>query len=357
MGKKTEFFIVFTIILAVITTVFLPVIITTTSVGYHRHHLPTHPEDPPLDFPTNASRFLQSNGFNFIANLIHISPELFLSTPESTIFAIPDSVMSNISIPPYMTIGLVTYHISPNKLTIQDLFQKPLNTCLTTMFQQQKISITKKDEKNQLLEINNVLVTKPDLFIHGSVAIHGVNGPFASFKFHPEINELPVCSMNQSRLLNSTVDANLDFMKIKGEWKMVVKFLSSSGFTPFAFWMYNVLDEIVKDHPHLHSMTIFAPPIIEVMEIPAPAKHKFLRSHMVPKKHSFKHLASMPRGASILTLCPGKEIDITGTVGNLSDGLLSVNGVEITSPDLLSSRSFVVHGIARAFAIDGVVKV
>ncbi|KAK9052022.1 hypothetical protein SSX86_028650 [Deinandra increscens subsp. villosa] len=354
MGSKNQLFIVATVILAVITTVILPVIITTTAVAYHRHHHhhppPSHPQPPPLDFPSNASQFLQSNGFTFIANLIHISPDLFLSTPESTIFAIPDSAMSNLSIPPYKTVELITYHISPNKLTFQDLFQKPLHTCFTTMFQQQKISITKKDERNQNLEINNVLITKPDLFLHESVAIHGVSGPFASFKFHPEINELPICNVNQTQFTNSTFGAKLDRTKIKAEWRMVVKFLTSSGYTPFAFWLYNVLDGVIKDHPNLHSMTIFAPPVIDVMEVPADLVQKFMRYHIVPKKHSFKHLAGMAEGASIMTLCPGKQIEITGTDVN---PLVSVNRVEITSPDLLASRSFVVHGIARAFAMDG----
>ncbi|KAI3714117.1 hypothetical protein L1987_72707 [Smallanthus sonchifolius] len=113
-----------------------------------------------------------------------------------------------------------------------------------------------------------------------------------------------------------------------------------------------VLDGIIKDHPKLHTMTIFAPHVIEIMEMGPSVVHQLLRYHIVPKKHSFKHLASMPEGASIMTLCPGKVIQTTGTVVNVSDELLSINRVEITSPDLLSSRSFVVHGIARAFAMD-----
>lgn len=194
------------------------------------------------------------------------------------------------------------------------------------------------------------------MFLHGSVAIHGVSGPFASFKFHQEISELPICNiMNQSELSHSTVGGRIiDPTKIRAEWKMVVKFLGSSGFAPFAIGLYSMIDGIIKDHPNLHSMTIFAPPIMELMEMPSPVLRKFMRSHIVPKKHSYKHLASMPQGAAIRTLCPGKEIKITETVFNLSDDLLSINRVEITSPDLLSSKSFVVHGIARAFAMDGV---
>ncbi|KAI3728830.1 hypothetical protein L6452_17474 [Arctium lappa] len=343
--SKAVFFIAATILLAVVIA---------ATLGSHHHH-PRHPKDPPLDFTSNASQLLRSNGFTFIATLLHISPDLFLSTPHSTIFAIPDSAISNLSIPPYMTIQLVTYHISPSKLTIQDLFQKPLNTCFSTMFQQQKISITKKDEKRRVLEINNVLITHPDIFVQGPVSIHGVGGPFASFKFHQEITELPICNTNQSELSHSTVGGGeVDRIKKKAEWVTVVRFLSSAGFTPFAISLYSVLDGILKDHPDLNSATIFAPPIIGMVEMPSSLRHKFVRSHIVPKRHSFKHLASMRERASLTTLCPGKEIQITESVVNLFDELLVINRVEITSPDLLMSKSFVVHGIARPFAMEEV---
>ncbi|XP_076960080.1 fasciclin-like arabinogalactan protein 21 [Bidens hawaiensis] len=355
---KTQLFIIATILLAATTTIFLPIIINTVSHPPHHHRNPptnnSNNNNPPLDFPSNASQVLQSNGFNFIANLIHVSPDLFLSTPESTIFAIPDSAMSNLSIPPYLTIELVTYHISPTKLTFQDLFSKPLHTCFNTMFQQHKISITKQDAQNQLLEINNVLITNPNMFIHESLTIHGVNGPFASFNFHPQELDLPICNTHdQTQYPNNTIVNKLDYTK--AEWKMVVKFLISSGYAPFAFWLNNLLDEIIQDHPDLRTMTVFVPPVIEQMS--GTMMGKFVRAHIVPKKHSFKHLVTLQQGETMGTLCPGKDIEITGTVVNLSEELLLINRVEITSPDLLSSRSFVVHGIARSFAMDEAFKV
>ncbi|KVH95961.1 fasciclin-like arabinogalactan protein 21 [Cynara cardunculus var. scolymus] len=340
-------------VLFITATILLAVVIAATFGSHHHHHqLPRHPKDSPFDFTSNASQLLRSNGFTFIATLLHISPDLFLSTPQSTIFAIPDSAMSNLSIPPYMTVQLVTYHISPSKLTIHDLFQKPVNTCISTMFQQQKISITKNDEKHRVLEINKVLITHPDMFVQGPVSIHGVGGPFASFKFHQEITELPICNTNQSELSHSTVGGKVNGIKKKAEWGMVVRFLSSAGFTPFALALYSVIDGILKDHPDLNSTTIFVPPIMEMVELPSSLRHKFMRSHIVPKKHSYKHLASLPEGTSLTTLCPGKKIEITETVVNLSDELLVINRVEVTSPDLLLSKSFVVHGIARPFAME-----
>ncbi|KAL4569787.1 hypothetical protein LXL04_025430 [Taraxacum kok-saghyz] len=185
----------------------------------------------------------------------------------------------------------------------------------------------------------------------GPVVIHGVSGPFASFKFHQQITQLPICAANRSDVSRGIAGAKIDLTKNKVEWATLVKFLNTTGFAPFATGLHTVLDGVFKEHPNLRSLTIFAPPIIEAMEIPQSVLQKFVKSHIVPKKHSFKHLASMPQGATIKTLCPGTEIKITETVKNPSEELLSINRVEITSPDLFASKSFVVHGIARAFSL------
>ncbi|KAI3749189.1 hypothetical protein L2E82_19796 [Cichorium intybus] len=164
----------------------LAVIITATLRSHHHHQLPNDSSSSFTNLTTNASNLLRSNGFNFIATFLHISPDLFLSTPQTTIFAIPDTAISNLSIPPYMTKHLLAYHISPEKLTIQDLLKKSTKTCLPTLIQRQKVSITKNDHIHRVLEINNVLITYPNLFLQGPVAIHGVAGPFASFDHNQE---------------------------------------------------------------------------------------------------------------------------------------------------------------------------
>ncbi|KAL4583724.1 hypothetical protein LXL04_008307 [Taraxacum kok-saghyz] len=163
--------------------------------------------------------------------------------------------MSNLSIPPFMTVQLISYHISPSKLTIIDLFDKPLHTCISTGFQQQKIAITKKDQKNQVLEINNVLITHPDMFIQGPVVIHGVSGPFASFKFHQQITQLPICAANRSDVSRGIAGAKIDLTKNNVEWATLVKFLNTTGFAPFATGLHTVLDGVFKEHPNLRSLT------------------------------------------------------------------------------------------------------
>ncbi|KVI04192.1 fasciclin-like arabinogalactan protein 21 [Cynara cardunculus var. scolymus] len=326
----------------------LAVIITATLRSHHHHHYVSHPNNSSsfTDLASNASQLLRSNGFNFIATFLHITPELFLSTPQSTVFAIPDAAITNLSIPPYMTKQLLAYHISPSKLTIQDLFKKPTKTCLPTLISQQRIMITKNDYKNRVLEINNMLITHPDLFLQGTVAIHGVAGSFASFDHHQENIKLPVCESDHSGGPSSTGS----LIKNKDEWGKVVKFLSSSGFMPFAIGLNSVTDGILKDFPDLKSVTIFTPPNIALMAMPSPLLDKFMRFHIVPQRHSFRQLAGFPAGSSLGTLVKGKHVDITET-SKLSQ-IVSINGVAITAPDVFVSKNFIVHGIARPLSMD-----
>ncbi|KAI3736246.1 hypothetical protein L6452_15784 [Arctium lappa] len=322
----------------------LAVIITAT-LRHHHHHHPNNSSSF-TDLTSNASLLLRSNGFNFIATFLHISPELFFSTPQSTIFAIPDAAISNHSIPPYMTKQLLAYHISPAKLTIQDLFRKPAKTCLPTLIPHQRVTITKNDYKNRLLEINNVLITHPDLFLQGPITIHGIAGSFASFDHRQEIMNLPVCESDHDGGSSSTGG----FIKNKDEWGKVVKFLGSSGFMPFAIGLNSVTDGILKDFPDLNSVTIFTPPNIALMAMPSPLLDKFMRFHIVPQRHSFRQLAGFQAGSSLRTLVNGKHVDITDT-SKLSQ-IVSINGVAITAPDLFVSNNFIVHGIARPLTMD-----
>ncbi|KAJ6693391.1 hypothetical protein OIU85_004186 [Salix viminalis] len=82
----------------------------------------------------NASRTLRESGFNIMATLLLISPEMFFSSPNTTIFAIKDSSLVNTSIPPWFLKNLLKYHTSPMKLSMEDVFKKPQgqllpNTC------------------------------------------------------------------------------------------------------------------------------------------------------------------------------------------------------------------------------------
>ncbi|KAJ9550169.1 hypothetical protein OSB04_014214 [Centaurea solstitialis] len=319
-------------------SILLAVIITATLRSSHHRHPTTSP--PPATLTPNATHLLRSNGFNTIAALLHLAPDL-LSPPQSTVFAAPDATIANLSVPPYLVKQLLAYHISPAKLTLQDLFKKPLKTCLPTSIPDHPISITKNDPKNRILEINNVLITHPDLFLHGPITIHGVAAPLVSFDRHQEIFKLPVCESDRTR---GSISGS-GFIKKKDEWGKVVKFLSTSGFMPFAIGLNSVTDGILKDFPDLESVTIFTAPNIALMAMPSPLLDKFMRFHIIPQRYSFRQLAGFPAGLSLGTLVHGRHVDITET-SKLSQ-IVSINGLAITAPDLFVSKNFVVHGIAR----------
>ncbi|XP_076914826.1 fasciclin-like arabinogalactan protein 21 [Bidens hawaiensis] len=305
-------------------SILLAVILTTTLRRHHHHH---HPPSP--NYTATASKLLRSKGFNFIANFLHISPELFSPTPQITIFAIPDSAISNLSVPPYMIKHLLAYHILPKKLTMQELLSKPLKICLPTLFQHHTVSITKTDYKKQVLEINNVLISHPDLFLGQFVAMHGVSASFASFDRRQERINLGFCEAG-------------GFVTIKHEWDKMIRVLGSSGFMAFAIGLKSVTDGIVKDFPDVDSVTVFTPPSVALNAMSSPSLDRFMRFHIVIKRYRFRELVL---GGSLSTLVAGKHLDVT-------ESLKSSDQVAIAAPDLFVSKRLVVHGIARSLSID-----
>nr|TKS16507.1 hypothetical protein D5086_0000023340 [Populus alba] len=73
----------------------------------------------------NASRTLRESGFNIMATLLLLSPEMFFLSPNIIIFAIKDS--------------------------------SPSSSCFPTLVGQKNLAVTRIHEKERLLEINHVL--------------------------------------------------------------------------------------------------------------------------------------------------------------------------------------------------------
>ena len=71
---------------------------------------PTRPVSNYLSL--NASRTLRETGFNIMATLLLLSPEMFFLSPSITIFAIKDSSPSSTSLPPWFLKKILQYHLS-----------------------------------------------------------------------------------------------------------------------------------------------------------------------------------------------------------------------------------------------------
>ncbi|KAF5726426.1 putative FASCICLIN-like arabinogalactan protein 21 precursor [Tripterygium wilfordii] len=292
----------------------------------------------------NASRTLRKSGFKITATLLQISPEIFLSSPNTTIFAVKDSAIANSSSHPWLLKDLLQYHISPLSLSISELLKKSQGSCLPTLLRRKNIAITKVDAKERVIEINHVLVSHPDLFLEGPISIHGVLGPFFTLDSQnvsqaQALIHLPGC---QSTSFLSHISDSMDII----DWTRIIRLLSSNGFVSFAIGLNSVLDEILQDHRDLKAVTIFTPPDFAfVAASPSPLLHKIVRFHIVPKKLTFMDLASLPEKTLLRTMVPDQDLEITGN-GNITQG---VNGVDIAAPDLFSSKKFIIHGVSQAF--------
>ncbi|KAF3660633.1 putative histone-lysine N-methyltransferase ATXR3-like [Capsicum annuum] len=305
------------------------------------HHFNKH------ELTTNASKALRNHGFNILATLLQISPEIFLSIPHSTIFAIQDSAISNLSVPSWAMKQLLEYHTSPTKIAFQELMKMSYGTCVTTLLSRKKIAITKVDEKQRVVEINNVIVSHPDVFLEGNLSIQGVNGVFSALDFrrmdeHRDVIQSPICEEISNGSANDTTKKLVD-------WPRIIKLLSSNGFVSFAIELHSVLDGVIQDSANLSSVTIFAPPNLGFLSSPSPLLERTVRLHIMPKRYTFMELAFLPDVSSLETLAPGLNVTISKSSFSR---VLVIDRVEITAPDIFMSETFIIHGISRPFELE-----
>ncbi|GMH11049.1 hypothetical protein Nepgr_012890 [Nepenthes gracilis] len=318
-------------------SVALAVVVITSFPSTQRNDYAFPNQTIPHELSLRAFRTLKQHGFNVIATLFQISPELLLLSPQSTIFAIQDSAISNISVPPRVMKQLLQYHTVVSKLSMQDLLGKSSNTCLATSIPEKNVAITKIDPKDRSIDINNVSLSHPDLFLEGPLSIHGVLVPFTSLN-PQEIDDLD--------FIHSPLCAPETPPNNRPEWIRIIRKLGSNGFSSFAIGLHSVLDGIIRDYPELNSATILAPPELGFVASPSPVLERIVRYHILPKRYSHEELASLPDKASVKTLVPKRYLEITSS-GNATR-VLAINGVDIATPEVLSAKMFVVHGISHA---------
>ncbi|KAJ8543492.1 hypothetical protein K7X08_006015 [Anisodus acutangulus] len=249
----------------------------------------------------NASKALRNQGFNILATLLQISPEIFLSTPQSTIFAIQDSTISKLSVPSWAMKQLLQYHTSPSRIPFQELLKKS----------------------------------------QGSISIHGVSGAFTELNFHGLDEHMDV--------IQSPICEDISNTKNLVDWTRIIKLLRSKGYVSFATELHSVLDGILQDSANLSSVTIFAPPNLGFLSSPSPFLERIVRLHIIPQRYTFMELVFLPDVSSIKTLAPG--LNATISKSNFSR-VLTIDGVEITAADIFVSKTFVIHGMSRPLELE-----
>ncbi|KAG6382671.1 hypothetical protein SASPL_110727 [Salvia splendens] len=291
----------------------------------------SNPLPPPhalaLALALNASLALRLHGgFHITATLLRISPELFLSSPHTTLFAIQDSAISLLSLPPSTMRHLLRYHAVPATLPMSVLLKKPPGFCLQTLAADDTLAITNSTNYTSLT-INHVLVSHPDMFLHGPLAVHGVSAPFEA---------AAAC-----RALSTALAG-----KGAVEWKGIIRVLSSNGFVSFAIGLKAVVDGILRDYANLSSVTVLAAGDFEFLSSPSPFLDRVVRLHILRQRYSYVELRAVGN-SSLTTLLPASHLQIANMSPNLA-----VNGVQITRPDVFSSNNFVLHGISRSLYLD-----
>ncbi|KAL8145638.1 hypothetical protein AgCh_003691 [Apium graveolens] len=323
----------------------LAIIITTS---FHSHPNSPTPTQSSIkhQLSLNATHVLKSHGFNLIATLLQTSPDLFLSSQQSTVFAIQDRAISDSLVSSSALKQLLLYHIVPTKYTFQELLRKPQNSCLETLLGRKKTVVTRSSWRKKSVEINNVLITHPDLFLQGPVSIHGVLKPFSSLNQDWDHLESPICV---SSLRHHHHQRNL-VPKNNIEWPRIIHLLRSKGYVPFAMGLNSVIEGIIQDFKDLDSVTILAPPDLPFLASASPVLQRIVKFHILPRRFSFAELAEFPEKASLRTLLDHKDLQITTSSG--FSQIVAINGVEIASPDVFASDKFVIHGISEVFPME-----
>ncbi|CAI8592693.1 unnamed protein product [Vicia faba] len=345
-----------------VASVTLGVIAITSAI--HSNSKATPQELPPQShtLSTNATRALKNSGYTFMADLLHRSPPFFLPPQNSTFFAIKDSAITNTSLPLWFLKSLLLYHTFTTKLTMQELLNMSQGTCMTTLFRQKNASITKIETLQKIVEINRVSISNPNMFLGEQFIIHGVVGPFSSiqreaFQGSSDFIHSPTCPSSSSSSSpssspsspnrNSTYTSG-DFKKIV-EWNRIIHFLGSKGYSSFSIALHSVLEGLLIESLSFGfaSVTIFAPPDVNLLSYPSALLYRAVKIHILPQRLTYKELCHFPVRTLLKTMMPDDHLEIDGVLGFMN--VVVINGIEIVKPDMFVSERFVVHGISRAF--------
>ncbi|GAU17050.1 hypothetical protein TSUD_105490 [Trifolium subterraneum] len=331
-----------------IASITLGVIAITSAIHSNSKTTPQEIPSQTHKLSSNATEALKNSGFILMADLLHRSPPFFIPPKNSTFFAIKDSAIKNTSLPLWFLKSLLRYHTFTTKLTMEELLKNSQGTCVTTLFREKNASLTKIETLQKRIEINNVLISNPDLFLGEEFNIHGVLGPFTSLQREvlqggSDFIRSPNCRLFKN---NSNSTYSGDFNNVV-DWNKVVQLLSSKGYSSFSIALHSVLEGIQQDSMSFTSVTIFAPPDVNLLNYPSSVLDRVVRFHILSQRFTYRELSSFPVRTLLKTLVPNDELEIDGVLEFMSG--VVINGIEIVKPDMFVSEKFVIHGISRAF--------
>lgn len=268
--------------------------------------------------PPTADDALRRAGFHLTAAVLHLSPSSPLpSSRPATLFAPPDPAFTNLSLT--SAAALLQRHSLPILLTLADLRRLPQGSCLS-----RELTISPLFSSNNSIAINGIAISHPDLYLSESHAIHGITGGFPDAACGGPATPIP--------------------------WSRVTRALGSRGYVAFTVGLLTVLGAIEPTARTLDQVTIFAPQDIGFHQVTGSRAtlEGTIRRHVVIGRYDYRDLMSLKVGEEIRTMA--KDVRLTITASG-DTGLVMINGVQITEPEVYTTGGAVVHGIPRYFGL------
>lgn len=285
----------------------------------------------------NAVEILSGSGYLSMALTLEItSKTLNLESSAATIFAPWDLAFARSGQP---SILLLQYHMSPLRLSRDDLKTLPFGTRIPTLLPNHSLIVTtSSDYLDGQLSINGVLIQESALVDNGSIVIYGINQFFNSTfeiptSLAPEPSPSPTTPglRNKSQHESSTgFDDDL--------FGQISDLLMPRGYSIMATF----LDVQLFGFNSQTRLTIFAPidEAIEAYSKNVTDYSLLFRRHVVPGLFPWQDLAAFNDGTSLPTFSGGFMINVT-----TSGDVLVLNGVPVIFPDMFSSDWIMVHCI------------
>ncbi|KAM0943898.1 putative FAS1 domain-containing protein [Dioscorea sansibarensis] len=265
-----------------------------------------------------ADDALRRAGFHLTAAVLHLSPSPPLpSSRPATLFALPDPAFTNLSLT--SAAALLQRHSLPVLLTLADLRRLPRGTCLS-----KELTISPPFSSNNSIAINGIPISHPDLYLSESHAIHGITAGFPNAACSGHAPPIP--------------------------WSRVTRALESHGYVAFTVGLLTVLRAIEPTARTLDQVTIFAPQDIGFHQVTG-SRAKLegtIRRHVAIGRYDYPHLMSMKVGEEIRTMEKDVRLKITASGDT---GMVMINRVQITEPEVYTVREAVVHGTPRCFGL------
>ncbi|KAK9153513.1 hypothetical protein Sjap_000993 [Stephania japonica] len=292
----------------------------------------------------DAAEILSDSGFVAMSLTLElISQTLTSSASSATVFAPPDEAFRESGQP---SLSLLLYHISPIKLSVENLQSLPLGAKIPTLFQNHSLVVT-SPAYGVRVSLNQVWINGSAIYDFGPLSVFAID---RFFDPDLEVGGVPPPPPPPPPLYPSPGDA-YDLVDCLGHSSSygadsvarALDPLRSSGYSVIA----SLLDLQLPVMRDRMKMTVFAP-VDEDMKRHLGNLSEWssnFHAHVVPCKLIWTDLVSLAKGGvSLRTLLDGFSIRFTVISGNV----LVLNGVPIIFPEIFTSDSLVVHGLQLA---------